>query len=272
MYNLLASQVAEMSKSSNTRNIQSVPGSKFGIAVALITTLFLISGCTPPESDSSEATEPGQSSVLTDDISKASYGMGYGLGDNIKSQEADMLNYDAFLLGAKDSLSGIERQVPEEELKLAFEAFQAASLEKQNQANEEIMQEGRTFLAEVAARDNVVTLESGMLYEVMVAGDGPKPVATDQVRTHYHGTLTDGTVFDSSVERGQPATFPVNGVIQGWVEALQLMSVGSKWRLFIPSDLAYGEQGAGQLIGPGATLVFEVELLEIVTPEKVAPE
>ncbi len=263
MYNLVASQVAEMSKSSHTRNIQP----KFGIAAALIATLFLISGCTPPESDTGETGESSQTSVLTDDISKASYGMGYGLGDNIKSQQADMLNYDAFLLGAKDSLSGIEKQVSEDELKLAFEAFQTASLEKQNQANEKIMEEGRKFLAEVAARENVVSLESGMLYEVMVAGDGPKPVATDQVRTHYHGTLIDGTVFDSSVERGQPATFPVNGVIQGWVEALQLMSVGSKWRLFIPADLAYGDQGAGGLIGPGATLVFEVELLEIVAQE-----
>jgi FKBP-type peptidyl-prolyl cis-trans isomerase FklB len=120
-----------------------------------------------------------------------------------------------------------------------------------------------SFMQENAARAEVTTTESGLQYEVLVEGTGPKPSATDTVVTHYHGTLTDGTVFDSSVERGSPATFPVNRVIAGWTEALQMMGTGSKWRLVIPSELAYGERGAGGAIPPDATLVFEVELLEI---------
>lgn len=122
---------------------------------------------------------------------------------------------------------------------------------------------GATFRAENAQREGVVTLPSGLQYEVLAEGDGASPGPTDRVVTHYHGTLIDGTVFDSSVERGQPATFPVNGVIAGWTEALQLMQVGDKWRLVLPPELAYGERGAGARIGPGATLVFEVELLEV---------
>jgi len=256
MYNLLASQVVTIPVFSNKGNFCS----KSGIGVLFFASLFFVSGCNPADSGA-ESSEP---SLLTDDISIASYGMGYGLGENVKGQQPDMINYDAFLLGAKDSFAGLDRQVSEEELEVAVEAVQAARVEKQNQEKEKIMEEGRKFLAEIATRENVVTLESGMLYEIMVEGDGAKPAATDKVRTHYHGTLMDGTVFDSSVERGQPATFPVSGVIQGWVEALQLMPVGSKWRLYIPPNLAYGERGAGGLIGPGATLVFEVELLEIV--------
>ena len=122
---------------------------------------------------------------------------------------------------------------------------------------------GKEFLLENAKRDGVFTTVSGLQYEVLAQGSGASPKATDEVTVHYHGTLTDGRVFDSSVERGQPATFPVNGVIPGWIEALQLMNVGSKYKLFIPSDLAYGERGAGQMIGPNSTLIFEVELISI---------
>lgn len=123
---------------------------------------------------------------------------------------------------------------------------------------------GRAFLEENGKKEQVISLPSGLQYEVLVEGNGAKPKATDKVKCHYHGTLLNGTVFDSSVERGQPAVFGVNQVIKGWVEALQLMSEGSKWRLFIPSELAYGEQGAGGSIEPNATLIFDVELLEIV--------
>lgn len=130
-------------------------------------------------------------------------------------------------------------------------------------AEETTPMNGTAFQAENAQREGVVTLPSGLQYEVLVEGDGASPAATDSVVTHYHGTLIDGTVFDSSVERDQPATFPVNGVIAGWTEALQLMQVGDKWRLVIPPELAYGDRGAGAKIGPGATLVFEVELLEV---------
>lgn len=128
---------------------------------------------------------------------------------------------------------------------------------------EENQAAGKEFLLENAKRDGVVTTTSGLQYEVLAQGSGASPKATDEVTVHYHGTLTDGRVFDSSVERGQPATFPVNGVIPGWIEALQLMNVGSKYKLFIPSDLAYGERGAGQMIGPNSTLIFEVELISI---------
>jgi len=124
--------------------------------------------------------------------------------------------------------------------------------------------DGQVFLDENAKKDGVTVTDSGLQYEVMVDGDGEKPAASSTVRTHYHGMLTDGTVFDSSVDRGEPTEFPVNGVIAGWTEALQLMSVGSKWRLTIPYSLAYGERGAGGAIGPYATLVFEVELLAII--------
>jgi len=123
--------------------------------------------------------------------------------------------------------------------------------------------EGRAFLAENAKRDGVVVLESGLQYEVLAAGDGAKPTREDSVRTHYHGTLIDGSVFDSSYQRGQPAEFPVGGVIAGWTEALQLMNAGSKWRLYVPSELAYGAQGVGS-IPPHSTLVFDVELLDVL--------
>ena len=122
---------------------------------------------------------------------------------------------------------------------------------------------GNVFLAENAKREEVTTTVSGLQYEVLSEGKGDSPKATDEVTVHYHGTLIDGSVFDSSVERGQPATFPVNGVIPGWIEALQLMKPGAKYKLFIPSDLAYGERGAGQKIGPNSTLIFEVELISI---------
>ena len=125
------------------------------------------------------------------------------------------------------------------------------------------LEAGKAFLAENSKKEGITTLSSGLQYEVITEGNGPKPSATDQVKCHYHGTLIDGTVFDSSVQRGQPAVFGVNQVIKGWVEALQLMPVGSKWRLFIPSDLAYGEQGAGGSIEPNTALIFEVELLGI---------
>ncbi|MBV1906108.1 MAG: FKBP-type peptidyl-prolyl cis-trans isomerase [Pseudomonadales bacterium] len=259
MVNLSTTQVSEAGNPDLRTNIRR--------ASLLFTSLALFSGCAPTALESTNATEQtsaSQTVSFADDKAKASYGMGYSLGDNVKRQQAANLDYDAFLLGAKDSLSGSEKRIPEEELKLAFEAFQVASRKKQQQAEEVMMEEGKKFLADAAGRENVVTLASGMLYEVLTEGDGAKPLSTDKVRTHYHGTLMDGTVFDSSVERGEPATFPVNGVIQGWVEALQLMPVGSKWRLYIPPDLAYGARGAGGLIGPNATLVFEVELLEIV--------
>ena len=134
---------------------------------------------------------------------------------------------------------------------------------QQAKASKSVIEEGKKFLEENSKKDGIITLESGLQYQVLKSAEGPKPTINDQVTTHYHGTLLDGTVFDSSIERGQPATFPVSGVIKGWTEALQLMTVGSKWKLFVPYDLAYGERSAGPKIGPYTTLIFEVELISI---------
>lgn len=158
------------------------------------------------------------------------------------------------------SLEG-EIKITEEEANTLVQKFFESAGERVGQTN---LEEGNAFLESNKSREGVTTTESGLQYEVITAGTGAKPTADDQVRVHYHGTLIDGTVFDSSVDRGEPATFGVGQVIKGWTEALQLMSVGSKWKVFIPSELAYGERGAGNDIGPNSTLVFEVELLEII--------
>ena len=195
---------------------------------------------------------------------QASYGIGRQIGDQVASNPFEGLDANAVAQGVIDALNGDEYAVEVEDLRAAFgvinERMQAAQAEKAKAASAE----GQKFLDENAKKDGVVVLESGLQYEVLVEGDGEKPTAQSTVKTHYHGTLIDGTVFDSSYDRGQPAEFPVGGVIRGWTEALQLMSVGSKWRLAIPYELAYGEQGAGGAIGPYQTLVFDVELLEIV--------
>ena len=193
---------------------------------------------------------------------QASYGIGRQIGDQVASNPFEGLDANAVAQGVVDALNGAEYAVEIEDLRAAFgvinERMQAEQAEKAKEASAE----GQKFLDENAKKDGVVVLESGLQYEVLVEGEGEKPTAQSTVKTHYHGTLIDGTVFDSSYDRGQPAEFPVGGVIRGWTEALQLMSVGSKWRLAIPYDLAYGEQGAGGKIGPYATLVFDVELLE----------
>jgi FKBP-type peptidyl-prolyl cis-trans isomerase FklB len=195
---------------------------------------------------------------------QASYGIGRQIGDQVASNPFEGLDASAVAQGVMDSLNGAELAVSPEDLRTAFgvinERIQAERAEKAKAASAE----GVKFLEENAKKDGVVVTESGLQYEILVEGDGEKPTAASTVKTHYHGTLIDGTVFDSSYDRGQPAEFPVGGVIKGWTEALQLMAVGSKWRLTIPYELAYGEQGAGGAIGPFQTLVFDVELLEIV--------
>jgi len=193
-------------------------------------------------------------------MSKISYALGMNLAQNLKASGIETIEYAEFTKGLEAAFEGKETQMSADEANQTLQQFFG---ELQAKQAEVAIQAGKDFLAENAKKEGVVTLESGLQYEIMTEGNGDKPAATDQVECHYHGTLIDGTVFDSSVQRGEPATFPVNGVIQGWVEALQLMPVGSKWRLFIPSDLAYGERGAGQQIGPHTTLIFEVELLAI---------
>tara|TARA_B100000927_G_scaffold170238_1_gene137282 strand:+ start:210 stop:821 length:612 start_codon:yes stop_codon:yes gene_type:complete len=197
---------------------------------------------------------------LNNEIDSVSYSLGVNIGENIKTQfpDIDLKNFEAAIKDVLDdnkkpSISGADAQ----------KTIQEYFTKQQAKASESVVEEGRKFLAENSKKENVVTLESGLQYEVIKNGEGAKPTLNDQVTTHYHGTLIDGTVFDSSVERGEPASFPVSGVIKGWTEALQLMNVGSKWRLFVPYDLAYGERGAGPKIGPFTTLIFEVELISI---------
>lgn len=189
-----------------------------------------------------------------------SYAIGMNIGANLLQSGATNLDYAEVAAGLQAIIEGKEPRISKNEAGALLNKFFTELEEKMSEAAKA---EGEAFLAANATRKEVVTLPSGLQYEIMKAGNGPKPKATDTVLCHYHGTLVNGTVFDSSVRRGQPAAFPVNGVIAGWVEALQLMPVGSKWKLFIPYNLAYGARGAGESIPPYAALIFEVELLEI---------
>jgi FKBP-type peptidyl-prolyl cis-trans isomerase FklB len=197
---------------------------------------------------------------------KISYIIGRDMAANFKKQGIEV-DPEVFLQGFKEVLSGAESQLSPEEVQAAMMALQQEMQSRQpagqGRAAEINQQEGDAFLAENKNREGVFTLPSGLQYMVLQEGSGASPGPTDRVTTHYHGTLIDGTVFDSSYERGQPATFPVNGVIAGWTEALQRMQEGAKWRLFLPAELAYGSQGAGQDIGPNSTLIFDVELISV---------
>jgi FKBP-type peptidyl-prolyl cis-trans isomerase FklB len=196
----------------------------------------------------------------TTKMDSLSYSLGVLIAQNLKQQGLEGVDATSLAKGLEDALKGDSLKI---DINTANQNVQNYMQAQQSKKFEKNISEGKKFLDENAKRAGVTTLPSGLQYEVMKAGTGPKPTADQQVTVHYHGTLMDGTVFDSSVERGEPATFGVTQVIQGWVEALQLMPVGSKWKLFIPSELAYGERAAGPTIGPYSTLVFEVELLEI---------
>lgn len=189
-----------------------------------------------------------------------SYSVGVMMAQGLKSQKMTDLNATDLAKGIDDVLKDHDLAIPEDEVKNIFQNYLQKQKEGQHTA---AVAEGKAFLAKNKARPEVVTLPSGLQYEVLKKGTGPKPTKENQVTVHYHGSLIDGTVFDSSVERGQPATFGVTQVISGWTEALQLMPQGSKWKLFLPSNLAYGDRGAGPKIGPFSTLIFEVELLDI---------
>ncbi len=197
---------------------------------------------------------------LTGELEKFSYALGMSVASNLIKSGVKKINPDIFLTALNDTFTGEMPKMLPEEANEILENFMA----KVNEGQENNLAEGLTFLVENKDKEGVIELPSGLQYKVLKEGDGEIPSLNDTVKCHYHGTLIDGTVFDSSVERGEPATFPVNGVIQGWVEALQLMPAGSKWRLFIPPELAYGEQGAGGVIKPNTTLIFDVELIEIV--------
>ena len=219
---------------------------------------------TKPRPTAAPATS--QPLVLKTDKEKLSYAIGMNIGQSMKK---DSLDIDPAILSRaiKDAVTGSKPAMTEEEARTIVTAFRTEMVKKQQaeaqKAGEANKQAGDKFLAENKTKDGVVTLPSGLQYKVIKQGDGPKPTASDTVVTNYRGTLIDGKEFDSSYKRGQPATFPVGQVIKGWTEALQLMPVGSKWQLYIPSSLAYGDRGAGGDIGPNSTLVFDIELLSI---------
>ena len=243
---------------------ETMTGSKI-MAVGL---LLALTGCEPagqasaePEVAAAAADDPAAAQI-TGDVAEASYSMGYIVASNMDERFAGSIDEEAFIVGLNDRFGDRERQVSEADAQTALAALVAKQEEAMQAKSSDNLTAGSDFLAENGQREGVTTTDSGLQYEILVAGDGAKPEVTDTVTTHYHGTLIDGQVFDSSVTRGQPASFPLNGVIAGWTEALQLMPVGSKWRLFIPPGLAYGSRAAGS-IPPNSTLIFDVELLEI---------
>lgn len=199
-------------------------------------------------------------SELLTQMDSVSYSLGVSVANNLKSSGFETIESSAISAAFNDVFSENDVKISEEDANALIQDY---FMELSQKKSQEATNKGQAFLDENASKEGVVTTASGLQYQVLTEGQGAKPVASDEVTVHYHGTLIDGTVFDSSVDRGQPATFPVGGVIQGWVEALQLMNVGSKYKLFIPSNLAYGERGAGGSIGPNETLIFEVELLSI---------
>ena len=210
---------------------------------------------------------PAAQTELKDQKDKVSYSIGLDIGTTLKRQLIDV-NADLLNKGIQDGLSGNKALLTDEQMKETMATFQKDMMAKQAAAKkvtgEKNTAEGKKYMTENKAKEGVKTTASGLQYKVLKEGTGPSPKATDTVKVNYRGTTIDGTEFDSSYKRGEPASFPVNRVIKGWTEALQLMKVGSKYQLVIPADLAYGERGAGSDIGPNATLLFDVELLEIV--------
>lgn len=201
-------------------------------------------------------------------MDKVSYALGLGIGRQLSDMGAKDLNIDDFAQAIKDVIAGTKPQISDQEAQTIVQNFFAEQEKKQRADAAERFKDnkeaGEKYLAENTQKDGVVTLPSGLQYKVLKEGNGRKPKATDQVKCHYEGMLIDGTLFDSSVQRGEPATFPLNGVIAGWTEGLQLMQEGAKYRFFIPYHLGYGERGAGQAIPPFAALIFDVELIAVI--------
>lgn len=221
-----------------------------------------------PAAAGQKAAPATASSRIATSRDSISYSIGVSIAQNIKQQGIQDINTDVLARGLQDALKGQKLAMSEELAQQVLMAYMqkqyAAKMEESKKAGEANKKVGEAFLAENKTKPGVITTASGLQYQVVKEGTGPKPTANDKVKAHYTGRLINGTVFDSSVERGQPIEIPVTGVIQGWVEALQLMPVGSKWKLFIPGNLAYGDRGAGGAIGPNETLIFDIELLEIV--------
>ena len=221
---------------------------------------------TTAKAKTSAAATAQPSVTLSDQKSKVSYAIGLNMGHSMKQQSVDV-DPSVLAQGLKDGLAGGKALMTDDEVRTTLMQFQtdmrAKMEEKRKEAGEASKSAGAAFLAANKNKEGVVTLPSGLQYKVLTQGTGPKPTASDTVKCNYRGTLVDGTEFDSSYKGGEPISFPVGGVIKGWTEALQLMPVGSKWQLFIPPDLAYGEKGAGADIPPNSTLIFEVELISI---------
>jgi len=225
----------------------------------------------PATTTAKPTTAPG--TALTTPKQKNSYALGMSIGTGLKRQGvAGAVDPATVARGLRDALAGAKTALTEDEMRAALQALRGevdkAQEAKGHEAGAANRKEGETFLAANKSKDGVKVLPDGLQYKILTEGNGPKPTANDTVTVNYRGTLINGKEFDSSYKRGQPASFPVGGVIHGWTEALQLMPVGSKWQLFIPSDLAYGDRGAGADIGPGATLIFEVELISIGDQKK----
>ncbi|MFT4810661.1 MAG: FKBP-type peptidyl-prolyl cis-trans isomerase FklB [Paraglaciecola sp.] len=196
---------------------------------------------------------------------QASYGIGLQMGEQLRANPFEGLDIEAVQEGLADAYNNQPAQVDNDTLRVAFNEIHEIMQAAKSAEFAEVIAQGEAYLAENAKRDEITVTESGLQYEVVSQGDGEVPTLESTVRVHYHGTLLDGSVFDSSYDRGQPAEFPVNGVIKGWTEALQFMKAGTKLKLHVPAELAYGEQGAGGAISPHSTLVFDVELLDIIS-------
>ena len=218
-------------------------------------TVFSFTSC-----DGQKKSKDSDGKKITTTIDSVSYGIGATIGRNLKKDGLDSIDVDLLARGIKEVFAGKDLVFTPEAAQAVIQAYVQGIQSKKGEAS---VNAGKKFLEENSKKPGVITLPSGLQYMVIKQGTGPKPGLEDKVTTHYHGTLLDGKVFDSSVDRGQPVSFAVNGVIPGWTEALQLMPVGSKWKLFVPSNLAYGERGAGGDIGPNETLIFDVELISI---------
>ncbi len=226
--------------------------------------VLLLAGCAP---SGSEKTSDSQPAALESDAQKFSYSVGYEIGGRLQQMGDLDVDLNALGAGLAAAYEGAEPMLTEEAMAEVKQSVYKAAAEKRNADRAEKatanLEAGRAFLAENATKDAIKTTESGLQYQILTQGEGEAPAATDTVVVHYTGTLLDGTEFDSSRKRGQPATFKLNGVIKGWTEGLQLLHEGGTAKLFIPPELGYGERGAGALIGPNQTLIFDVELLEV---------
>jgi len=248
-------------QSSTTTKSSTAPAA---MSAASSTTKKHTATATKTKTNTAGAAQPNV--TLSDQKSKISYAIGLNMGHSMKQQSVEV-DPSVFAQGLKDGLAGGKALMTEDEVRATLMQFQTDMRtkmeEKRKEAGDASKKAGDAFLAANKNKEGVITTSSGLQYKVLTQGTGPKPTASDTVTCNYKGTLIDGTEFDSSYKRGQPASFPVGGVIKGWTEALQLMPVGSKWQLFIPPNLAYGEQGAGADIPPNSTLIFEVELISI---------